>query len=93
MRMILLRSLTAGMKQLVEKFVSAGELTINQTDQNDPIEQPSVIEPIISIVARDSPVDEVKRMAVLNKHACITVRRNGEKLNTFLESCSLPAQT
>lgn len=88
---IIFRSLAAGKQKLVDKILSVEEIIVKPTDPDAPANQTTFVESIISIVAKDSPANAIKTMAVSKKPAGNTVRKNGKPLDRFIERITLPA--
>lgn len=91
--MILFRSLPTSRQEIIEKSIRTGEFTLDPSDPAYPKNSMDVIDSIINLVAKDSPMDAIKRLAQLNKAASTCVRRHKEPTSSFLERYILPAQT
>ena len=92
--MTLYRSLEFNKKELVKKSVMMGDIILNSvagpaTSESD---QMSYVEKIMSIVAKDSAVDTIKRMVRLNKDVHSCVRKPQESINQYIERFGGPAQ-
>lgn len=60
LKIILLRSLPAGRKQLVENFYERRDLIIYSTDPEAPSDKVAVVEAIIYTVEKESPSEAIQ---------------------------------
>ena len=78
------RSLGTDAKELVKESIQCGELVLRPSaDENSDEKQTELVENIISIVAKDSPVDRIRRIVNLNARVCACVRDPEEDLKSF----------
>lgn len=92
LRMIILRSLPRGKKQLVEKVVNFGEHIIDPTDTSAPEDQSEVVEEISLAVARYSATDTIRRMDAMHKKACCCLNKTSETMTLFIKRFVSAAQ-
>lgn len=69
----------------VEKAVNSGEINLDPTDSKAPADQTVVVEKIISVMAKDSATEIIRRMKALHMQDCICVQKNSDILYTFVE--------
>lgn len=87
----LYRSLESSMKEQVKEAVRCGELVLSPEENDDPKDQVEIVEKIIKIVAKDSPVDKVTRMVRLNTQVHECVRKDGESVKKYINRFKKPS--
>lgn len=79
------QSLPYSKQQLVQKAANFGEHVIDSNKTGNHIDQFTVVEQTICIVAKDSVADTVKRLALSNKQISTCLRLESETLPKFVE--------
>lgn len=70
------RSLDPSLKEQVKESVRCGEIVLKPSGSKNSDDQIKTLEKIISIIAKDTPVDRVTRMVRLNTQVHKCVRRD-----------------
>lgn len=90
---ILFHSLLRLSQQLVEKEMECGNLIFDSVNPGYLFERLDTVEAIINIIARDSTLDAIRRLARLRKVATSCFDRCGGSIGLYVEHFLLPTQT
>lgn len=85
------RSLETSLKEQVKESVRCGEIVLKPSGDKNTDVQMKTLEKIISIVARDTPVDRVTRMVRLNTQVHRCIRKDTESIKTYINRFKAPA--
>lgn len=85
------RSLDLSLKEQVKESVRSGELVLKPSTDSDSKEQVKMLEKIITIIAKDTPVDRVTRMVRLNTQVHKCTRRDNESIKQYVNRFKRPA--
>lgn len=85
------RSLDISLKEQIKESVRCGEIVLKASNEGSTSSQLKTLEKIISIIAKDTPVDRVTRMVRLNTQVHKCIRREGESIKQYINRFKAPA--
>lgn len=91
--LVVYRSLEKGFTEQVKKWTRCEEISLKSSNDSNTNKQSETIEKIIDIVEKDTEVDHIVRMVMLNTQVHKCVRKDGESRKEYTARFKAPERT